>query len=145
MIYGLHCAVSVSDMQKSLEFYRDLLGMEVIMELDMEDDRIGLVIGEKEAKCRIVHLSSGSAFLELFQYVQPPGKNSAWEMKQYDVGITHIGLEVTGFHELQKKLKQHNITFLGKPVEFRPGVWVAYFRGPDGEVCEIRERNNFKK
>lgn len=145
MIYGLHCAISVSDMQKSLAFYRDLLGMEVIMELDIKDDRIAAVIGEKEAKCRITHLSSGSAFLELFQYTQPLGKNHAREMEQYDVGITHVGLEVKGFHKLAQKLKQNNITFLGEPVEFRPGVWVAYFRGPDGEVCEIRERTVIKK
>jgi len=25
-------------------------------------------------------------------------------------------------------------------VEFRPDVWVAYFYGPDGEVCEIRQK-----
>jgi hypothetical protein len=24
-------------------------------------------------------------------------------------------------------------------VEIRPGVWVAYFRGVEYEVCEIRE------
>jgi len=24
-------------------------------------------------------------------------------------------------------------------VEFRPGVWIVYFHGPDGEVCELRQ------
>jgi catechol 2,3-dioxygenase-like lactoylglutathione lyase family enzyme len=139
MIYGLHCAISVSDMERSLSFYRDLLGMEVIMELDIEDDRIGKVIGEQGVHCKIIHLSSGGAVIELFQY-QPGGENFAGRMKQYDRGITHIGLEVTGFHELAGKLKKNKVFFLGEPVEFRPGVWVAYFKGPDGEVCEIRER-----
>jgi hypothetical protein len=31
------------------------------------------------------------------------------------------------------------VRFLGKPVEFRPGVWIFYFFGPDGEVCEMRQ------
>jgi hypothetical protein len=31
------------------------------------------------------------------------------------------------------------VTFLGKPVEIRPGVFVAYFRGAEHEICEMRE------
>ena len=30
------------------------------------------------------------------------------------------------------------LRFLSDPVEFRPGVWVVYFLGPDGEVVELR-------
>lgn len=144
MIYGLHCAISVSDMNRSLAFYRDLLGMEVIMELDVENGSIGAVIGEEVAQCKIIHLASGEAVIELFQYTLPRGQNYALRIKQYDKGITHIGLEVTGFAELVRKLENNQIAFVGTPVEFRPGVWVAYFRGPDGEVCEIRERNSKK-
>ncbi len=140
MIHGLHSAISVRDMEKSLSFYRDLLGMSVQMELDVSDNRIGRIIGEPGTKCRIVHLGSGDAVIELFEYFEPRGKNIARNMKQYDHGLIHIGLEVTGFHELVSELEANHIEFLGEKVEFRPGVWVAYFRGPDGEVCEIRER-----
>ena len=31
------------------------------------------------------------------------------------------------------------VEFISEPVEFRPGVWIVYFCGPDGEVCELRE------
>jgi len=31
------------------------------------------------------------------------------------------------------------VAFLSAPVEFRPGVWIAYFKGPDGEVLELRQ------
>ena len=37
------------------------------------------------------------------------------------------------------RLQGLGIQCIGAPVEFRPGVWVFYFRGPDGEVCELRE------
>jgi len=36
-----HIALSVSNMERSLEFYRDFLGMKVVMELDVSDERIG--------------------------------------------------------------------------------------------------------
>ncbi len=61
-----HVGLGVSDMERSLEFYRDFLGMKVIMDLDIADDRIGRVIGTPGAKCRIIHLKLGEAVLELF-------------------------------------------------------------------------------
>ena len=140
MIYASHNAISVEDIEVSLAFYRDLLGMKIIMDLDISDDRISRVIGEPGAKCRIVHLKSGNAVIELFQYSYPKGENKAKPFKQYDHGLTHIGLEVTDFHNMVQVLKENEVEFRGEPVEFRPGVWIVYFRGPDGEVCEFRQK-----
>ena len=135
-----HVALSVSDMERSLEFYRDLFGMEVLMDLDIGDDRIAKVIGVPGVKCRIVHLKLGDSILELFKYFDtPPGKNKAKAMQQYDFGLTHLGFEVDDFHKHIEELKSRNVEFLGEPLEFRPNVWIAYFRGPDGEVCEFRQ------
>ena len=141
MIHCLgHVALSVRDMDRSLKFYRDLLGMKVIMDLDITDDRIARVIGTPGAKCRIVHLKLGDAVLELFKYYAPTGENRAEDMGQHDHGLVHIGFEVTDFHKHIEELKKNDVQLLGKPVEFRPGVWIAYFRGPDGEVCEFRQQ-----
>ena len=130
----------VSDMERSLEFYRDFLGMEVLMELEITDDRIERVIGEKGAQCRIAHLELGGNILELFQYHRPEGKNIAKDLRQCDIGLTHLGFEIDDFHLHVEQLRQRKVEFLAEPVEFRPGVWVVYFRGPDGEVCEFREQ-----
>ena len=135
-----HVGLGVRDMEKSLEFYRDFLGMKLVMDLDIDDDRIGKVIGVPEAKCRIVHLQLGEAVLELFQYAQPRGSNLASKIQQFDQGLTHIGFEVDEFHKHIEQLRAKKIEFLGEPVEFRPDVWVAYFRGPDSEVIEFRQQ-----
>ena len=137
-----HVGLGVSNMKKSLEFYRDFIGMKVLMELDITDDRIGRVIGVKDAACKIAHLQLGDAVLELFEYTNPKGKNKAKNINQYDRGIIHIGFEVDDFHTHIEQLKNRNIQFLGQPVEFRPGVWVAYFYGPDGEVIEFRQHGD---
>lgn len=134
-----HVALSVADMERSLTFYRDFIGMEVIMDLNAENEDIGRIIGIPGAKCRIVHLKLNQTVLELFCYSNPAGKNKARTMRQCDYGLIHIGFKVTDFHKEVEKLKEKNIKFLGEPVEFRPGVWVIYFRGPDGEVCEFRQ------
>lgn len=143
MIQALeHVALSVADMDRSLAFYRDFLGLEVIMDIHAADELIGRIIGIPGAKCRIVHLKLGAAVLELFCYSNPPGKNAAGKMLQCDHGLTHIGFKVTDFHAELAKLMKSKIELLGAPVEFRPGVWVVYFRGPDGEVCEFRQADN---
>jgi catechol 2,3-dioxygenase-like lactoylglutathione lyase family enzyme len=141
MIHCLgHVGLGVKDLERSLEFYRDFLGMEVIMQLEVNDDRMGRVIGCPGARCRIAHLKLGPNVLELFEYSYPRGRDNAHAVQQYDVGLIHIGFEVQEFHDLLKRLRTKGVQFLGEPVEFRPGVWVLYFRGPDGEVCEFRQQ-----
>ena len=135
-----HVGVGVGDMQRSLEFYRDFLGMKVVMELDITDDRMGRVIGVNGARCQIVHLELGGTILELFQYHQPSGANKAQDLQQYDRGLIHIGFEVDDFHYHIAQFRRRNIKFLGEPLEFRPNVWIVYVEGPDGEVCEFRQR-----
>jgi catechol 2,3-dioxygenase-like lactoylglutathione lyase family enzyme len=134
-----HVGLGVADMERSLRFYRDQLGMEIVMDLDISDDRIGRVIGIPGAKCRIVHLKLEIAVLELFCYTHPSGINSARTTRQCDQGLIHIGFQVTDFHRHVAELREKGIVFLGEPVEFRPNVWVLYFQGPDGEVCEFRQ------
>ena len=89
-----HVGLGVMNMQRSLEFYRDFLGMEVLMELDIADDRIARVTGIQNAKCKIAHLQLGDAVLELFEYSKPVGKNIARNTNQYDHGLIHIGFEI---------------------------------------------------
>ena len=37
--------------------------------------------------------------------------------------------------EAFERLKKQGVRFFGEPFEFRSGVWIVYFYGPDGEVC----------
>lgn len=135
-----HAGLSVTDMERSLKFYRDYLGMKVLMELDITDDRIARVIGIDGAKCKIVHLQHGEMVLELFEYTTPRGEKFAPKMRQCDIGFSHVGFEVSDIHTHIAELKKMGMEFLGDAVEFRPNVWVAYFKGPDGEVIEFRQR-----
>lgn len=139
-----HVGLSVSDLERSKAFYCDVLGMEVVLELDISDDRQARVVGMPGMKCRIVHLRLGDGVLELFDY-RPRGEDLAHRMRQWDQGIVHIGFEVDDFHQRLDRLHRAGVEFLGEPVEFRPGVWVLYFLGPDGEVCELHDVSRARK
>jgi catechol 2,3-dioxygenase-like lactoylglutathione lyase family enzyme len=133
-----HVGLSVKDMEKAIAFYRDIIGMEVSLDTEF-DSPLADIIGSPGAKARIVHMRLGESVVELFDYKQPQGREPRADANQSDYGLTHIGFLVKDFQKTYDHLKQKGIQFLGKPVEIRPGVHVAYFQGVEQEVCEMRE------
>jgi 4-hydroxyphenylpyruvate dioxygenase-like putative hemolysin len=55
------------------------------------------------------------------------------------LGLTHLGFASTDIHEDYQRLRQQGVKFYRPPIEYRPHVWNAYFYGPDGETCELRQ------
>jgi glyoxylase I family protein len=133
-----HVAISVQDMEKAIAFYRDVIGMEKVFDREFGEPMARL-IGEPGAQVRIVHMKLGDSAVELFDYRSPEGRTPRPNARQSDYGLTHIGLIVEDFWGTYQHLRDHDVAFLGEPVEIRPGVFVAYFRGAEYEVCEIRE------
>ena len=135
-----HAAISVADLDRSIAFYRDVLGLEVTRIIECPPERgLGRVVGMPGCAARIAHLESGPVMLELFQYLKPEGKPIPPDHTQADHGLTHIGFSSTDVRADYERLKKLGVRTFGEPVEFRPGVWLFYFYGPDGEVCELRE------
>lgn len=133
-----HVGLSVKNMEKAISFYRDVIGMEKVFDrhfdISLED-----IIGEKGAKARIVHMRLQDSVVELFDYQNPEARPPYREQSQSDYGLIHIGFAVRDFQKTHERLKARGIKFLGKPVEIRPGVHVAYFHGVEYEICEMRE------
>ena len=136
-----HVALSVRDMEKSLAFYRDILGMRVLRELEPGTgaEKLGVIAGMPNCRARIVHLDLGGTMLELFQYEAPEGRPEPADRRQADHGYIHIGLTSTDTIADYERLRAQGVEFISEPLEFRPGVWIVYFRGLDGEVCELRQ------
>jgi glyoxylase I family protein len=138
-----HVAISVADLERSLRFYRDIIGFEVIRMLECDTStKLGEVTGMPECAARIAHLQAGDSMLELFEYSSPQGRTISLDRKQADHGLIHLGFTSQDVRGDCARLKQAGVNFISEPVEFRPGVWIVYFYGPDGEVCELRETQN---
>ena len=143
MIRGIHhIAISVADINKTLAFYRDVLGFEVVMKggWKVGTEKADQIIGLKDSEAKFVMLRKGAAHIELFQYHSPSPQPVDATRRICDHGFTHICFEVDDFHKQLEHLRKFKVKLLGEPVEFRPGVWVVYFQGPDGEVCEFRQQ-----
>lgn len=135
-----HIALSVSDLDQSIGFYRDLLGMEVVEIIECPPEQgLGDVVGIPGCSARIAKLKSGQTILELFEYLKPRGRQIPPDYTQADKGLTHLGFASSDIHSDYKKLREHGVKFYNEPIEYRPNVWNVYFYGPDGETCEIRQ------
>jgi len=133
-----HVGLSVSDLKKSIDFYCNKLGFEIIRSIE-DPELLGKVVNMPDCKATIVHLEKGSMVLELFHYRDPAGKPIPTDQKQADKGFSHLGFRSTDVRKDYQDLREAGIRFLSEPIEFKKDVWLCYFYGPDGEVCEIRE------
>jgi catechol 2,3-dioxygenase-like lactoylglutathione lyase family enzyme len=135
-----HVGLSVADLDRSLAFYRDLLGLDVLRVLECgSDSDLGRVVGMPRCRARIAHLLLGDSMLELFEYAVPTGRPLAADCRQADHGWVHAGMTSTDVRADYTRLRAAGVTFLSEPVQFRPGVWIVYLRGPDGEILELRQ------
>ncbi len=133
-----HVAMSVSDMEKTIAFYRDVIGMEKVFDRRIDQPMVKL-LNTEGASARVVHMKRGDAMVELFNYSYPTAREPLPGRQQSDLGLSHIGFLVNDFQSVYQHLQKHKVKFLGEPVEIRPGVFVAYFKGAEHEVIEIRE------
>jgi catechol 2,3-dioxygenase-like lactoylglutathione lyase family enzyme len=146
MITGLyHVGMSVPNMDRALEFYRDLLGMEVIVrrpfgyEGSYEWEKHRLLMGLKDAQGEVVLLRRGDMYIELFEFHRPAAKQADLQRPVCDHGFTHICLAVDDIHLEYDRLRAAGVTFHCPPQLF-PGKGVAtYGRDGDGNIFELMQ------
>jgi catechol 2,3-dioxygenase-like lactoylglutathione lyase family enzyme len=84
-----HTGVGVSDMKRSLTFYRDLLELDVIFDSDvLENKLLSSVVGVTNARGRVVWLRAGDTMIELWEWDNPVGRELASDYNPSDKGVT---------------------------------------------------------
>ncbi|MEX0612731.1 MAG: VOC family protein [Pirellulales bacterium] len=137
-----HHGFTVSDIDRSLRFYRDALGLKVERISERKNlPSYDTILGYANVQLKVAILShSASGFvLELFQYINPP--SACRELQNYYVGSSHIALQVDDIDAQFEILSSHGFNSIGPPVDVvRDGRRVAramYALDPDGISVEM--------
>ena len=135
-----HTGVSVADIERSLTFYRDLLGLEVTFDSDVRNhEGLEAVVAMHEVRGRVVWLGAGDGtMIELWQYDHPEGRPLPIDYCPADRGVTHYALEVEDVHEVHRRIVEAGYTANADPQDLDLHL-TTYVKGPDGEIIEILE------
>ena len=136
-----HVAVSVSDMEASLGFYRDLLGLELVGRNPVVEQLSGfstvVALPDFHAEWALLRVGEGG-FLELMCYAEPIGQRIWDGHTPADIGMAHIALEVDDVRATWSKLIERGVETFSEPTNLgRHTTFLA--RGPDREILEILE------
>ena len=142
MIRGVHhVSISTNNFETMFHFYRDLIGLPFSTSYDWEpgNQPADSVVGLKNSSVRTALLRAGNTFVEIFQYLNPVGKDSIPNRPACDAGITHICFDVINVDEEYERLLDAGITFHTPPVDVGGVVRTTYGRDPDGNIFELQE------
>ena len=139
-----HVAVTVSDMDRSLKFYCDLLGLKRASDHDLEGETISRMAGKECVRMKVVRLvcpDTPGIHIDLQQYLEPPGKMS--DSKLGDIANSHFCVEVGDIKAAYETLRDNGVEFVSDPVEFdlehEGKIGCVFFMDPDGYVLELTE------
>jgi lactoylglutathione lyase len=139
-----HHGFTVFDLEKSVAFYRDILGLEVVRISERTNlPSYDAMLGFDDVKLQVAILTHPvNAFvLELFQYVNPPSAKR--ELKNNYIGSSHVAYEVEDVDEVYARMQQAGHDAIHPPVDVvRDGQKVArgmYALDPDGISVELFE------
>lgn len=134
-----HTGFVVKDLDKSITFYRDIMGLELTSTYEREGEPISQVVGYKSAHLKIAILSIEDGHkLELIQYVYPSGSESV-ELERNALGSTHLAFNVENIDETSRELVRQGAIKLNPPVAVAPGKIACYMQDPDGNWIELME------
>jgi len=142
MIKGIdHTSFTVSDMEGSIAFYRDIMRMKVAWDSAAEGVRFKGPEADKVTGCpgteqRLVFLTIGDSRIELVQYT-PAGK-PLLDNKASDTGSAHVCFKTDNIQELYQRLLASGVRLHCTPQHIGFG-WVMYFRDPDGIILEAAQ------
>lgn len=146
-----HVAVSVTDIMLARDWYRDVLGLTVLLEPvkistagDQTDPHLAslvrTVFGDKLRSFMICHLTTANGVgIELFQFIDPPAERREKNFQYWETGYFHIAVTDSDPAALADRISQTGGKKRTATIELVPGSRkkICFCEDPFGNVLEI--------
>ena len=136
MMHIDHVNIVVSDMDRSVRFYTEVLGFTETRRAFLEGDWIEAVVGLVDVKADVVYVQppGGGPRIELIQYHAPAGATLPECTRPNTVGLRHIAFQVDDMETAVARLTAAGVECIGPPVSVPKGVvthddghkWLVY-------------------
>lgn len=129
-----HVAISVKDMERSLAFWRDALGLQLIQDTMLSGPDLDMALMETRTSVRMVILADEEGgMIELLGWESPPVRERPPEhLKFASTGLVEICLAVSDLEKLEEDLAK-------KGIRFRTPVWILNIEGLDVKVTHVED------
>jgi catechol 2,3-dioxygenase-like lactoylglutathione lyase family enzyme len=133
-----HVGLCVTDLERSLRFYRDGLGFVEEHRLEVGGEPTDRLLRLRGTLLRAIYLLRDGVRLELLCFTSPPGP-PATERPMNQPGLTHLSFRVADLDATLVSLREAGAEILEDTVlafpEWHSGA--AFVRDPDGQLLEL--------
>jgi lactoylglutathione lyase len=136
-----HTGFTVSDIERSVAFYRDVLGLRLVRRQTGTAPYLARVTGFAGVRLEIALFqpAAGGSMLELLQYVSHPAAPT--DRATNRPGNGHLCFKVNDIRAACAELRQRGVTLVSEPTEITAGAHAGgravYLRDPDGFTVEL--------
>ena len=143
----IHVGLTVTNLDRSIEFYRDILGMDFKGEMTMEGPEADKLFGHANSKARVAYLNASNDVhcppIELIHFENVPVTKHDTDL--FTTSASEICFAVDDIQKAYEDLKAKGVQFISEPQRFDfsdagYGKSIAvYFKDPDGIILELTQ------
>jgi|SRR5215468_1105146 len=134
-----HIGICVTDLERSIRFYRDLLGFTYRSELRVQGEPSDTLLRLRGVDLQAVYLERDGTRLELLHYAAPGAIGDGAPRAMNARGLTHLSLRVDSLQATLGSLRGAGVRVLDDTVIDIPafGSAAVFVSDPDGTLIEL--------
>ena len=136
--------LTVSNLDRSVEFYSTVLHFEKVTETEVDGDAYEHLTGVFGLRARIARMRLGTESIELTEFLAPRGRPVPADARSNDRWFQHVAIIVSDMDRAYQWLREHKVQHASPGPQLLPawnrnagGIRAFYFRDPDGHPLEV--------
>lgn len=135
-----HIGIVVSDLEKALHFYQDLLGLKVVNKMVESGNYIDKISGLKNVRVTTVKMAAEDGNLVELLCYHSHKREITFKKNICEIGVSHVAFTVDNIDVEYKRLLKAGVQF-NAPPQISPDGYakVTFCKDLDGSLIELVE------